>query len=126
MSLNGNVFDMAVNGGYEEEEEMIALHWNKKVERRGLGDLLKKANHYTIAVSDIGRSTSFYSDILGLQQIRRPSFERHGAWFTMGNIELHLILGPPTVHSREDLVFGHISLETNRIQEVIILIQLLY
>ncbi len=38
------------------------------------------------------------ADILGLQQIRRPNFDRHGAWLTMGNVELHLIKGVPTIY----------------------------
>jgi hypothetical protein len=41
------------------------------------------------------------ADILGLQQIRRPNFDRHGAWLTMGNVELHLIKGVPTVYEGE-------------------------
>ena len=65
------------------------------------GDLIYKANHIALTVSDIGRSLYFYSDILGLQQIKRPNFDRHGAWLTMGNIELHLILGQPIVPSEK-------------------------
>ena len=115
---------MSTNG-HEQEKETFALHWNKNIERRGLGNLVKKANHIGIAVSDIGRSAAFYSDIIGLQQIRRPNFDRHGAWFTMGNIELHLILGQPAVHSGKDLIVGHISLETDRIGEVSITLYVL-
>ena len=43
--------------------------------------------------------------------MRRPNFDRHGAWFTLGNLELHLIKGVPLVHSGDDLIVGHISLE---------------
>uniref|UniRef100_A0A7M5XG79 Glyoxalase/fosfomycin resistance/dioxygenase domain-containing protein n=1 Tax=Clytia hemisphaerica TaxID=252671 RepID=A0A7M5XG79_9CNID len=66
----------------------MELHWDDSVPRRGLGDLIHKANHIALTVSDIGRSLGFYTDILGLQQIKRPNFDRHGAWLTMGNIEL--------------------------------------
>ena len=83
-----------------------------------LGDLIYKANHIALTVSDIGRSLYFYSDILGLQQIKRPNFDRHGAWLTMGNIELHLILGQPIVPSGKDLIVSHISLESNNIEQV--------
>ena len=83
------------------------------------GDLITQANHVAITVSDVGRSLWFYSDILGFQQIRRPNFDRHGAWLTMGNIELHLILGNPAVHSGEDLIVSHISIETRDIREVL-------
>merc|ERR1712176_101192 len=77
-----------------------------------------KANHIALIVSDVGRSAAFYSDVVGLQQIRRPDFDRHGAWFTMGNLELHLIKGIPVVHSGDDLIVGHISLETYDIDRV--------
>ena len=55
------------------------LHWAADQERRGLGTALLKVNHIGLIVSDVGRSASFYSDVLGLQQIRRPNFDRHGA-----------------------------------------------
>lgn len=68
--------------------------------------------HSGLIVSDVGRSAAFYSDVIGLQQargrgcaavslpyltslpfpqLRRPDFDRHGAWFTLGNVELHLV-----------------------------------
>ena len=96
------------------------LHWNPLVERRGLGNLITKLNHIAITVSDVGKSISFYADILGLQQIRRPSFDRHGAWLTMGNIELHLIKGIPALPSVDNLQVGHLAFETSNINEVLL------
>jgi len=103
----------------DNSNKTIDLHWDYTIPRRGLGDLLTVANHIAITVSDVGRALWFYSDIIGFQQIRRPNFDRHGAWLTMGNIELHLILGKPMVHSGDDLIVSHISIETNNIQEVL-------
>ena len=100
-------------------ETVGGLHWNPLEERRGLGDLIVKANHIAIIVSDVGRSLSFYVDILGLQQIRRPNFDRHGAWLTMGNIELHLIKGVPVPPCDDNLIVGHISLETEHVDLVL-------
>lgn len=95
------------------------LHWNPLEERRGLSDLLVRANHIAITVSDVGTSLNFYVDILGLQQIRRPTFDRHGAWLTMGNIELHLIKGIPVIPPVDNLQVGHIALETPHVDEVV-------
>ncbi|UJR29375.1 hypothetical protein I4U23_010587 [Adineta vaga] len=95
------------------------IHWNPLIERRGLGDLITRLNHITITVSDVGKSLSFYVDILGLQQIRRPNFDRHGAWLTMGNVELHLIKGIPVVPSACNLQVGHLALETSNIDVVL-------
>lgn len=101
-----------------DAESDLALHWQKGRLKRGLGEVIHKANHIALIVSDVGRSAKFYSDVLGLQQIRRPDFDRHGAWFTMGNMELHLIKGVPVVHSGKDLIVGHISIETYDIDKV--------
>lgn len=98
-------------------EHNPALHWEKGREK-GLGTVIYKANHIALIVSDVGKSAAFYSDVIGLQQIRRPDFDRHGAWFTMGNMELHLIKGTPVVHSGTDLIVGHISIETYDIDRV--------
>jgi len=56
---------------------------------------ISSVNHIAFIVSDVGNSAYFYSDVLGLQQVKRPNFDRHGAWFTGGNLEIHLILGNP-------------------------------
>merc|ERR1712176_301490 len=54
------------------------------------------------------------TDIVGFQQIRRPNFDRHGAWLTMGNVELHLIKGKPDVRRGShpaDLIVSHLAIE---------------
>lgn len=101
-----------------DPEHDPTLHWRKGRVKKGLGEVIYKANHIAIIVSDVGKSAAFYSDVIGLQQIRRPDFDRHGAWFTMGNMELHLIKGIPVVHSGKDLIVGHISIETYDIDKV--------
>ena len=104
---------------YLQIKDNKELHWNPLVERRGVGDLLLKVNHIAITVSDVGRSLNFYVDILGFQQIRRPTFDRHGAWLTMGNIELHLIKGIPAIPPVDNLQVTHIALETLHIDQVV-------
>ena len=96
------------------------LHWRNDIPRHGLGDLIKRVNHYAIAVSDVKASLHFYKDIIGLQTIRRPNFDRHGAWLTMGNIELHLVKGIPAVHKGDNLIVSHISLETYNVKEALL------
>ncbi|CAF1607582.1 unnamed protein product, partial [Adineta ricciae] len=79
-----------------------------------------RLNHIAITVYDVGRSVSFYVDVLGFQQIRRPSFDRHGAWLTMGNVELHLIKGIPAIPSVDNLQVNHLAFETSNLNEVLI------
>lgn len=90
---------------------MMQLHWLPGVERRGLAELVQMVNHIALIVSDVGRSVSFYADVLGCQQINRPNFDRHGAWFTLGNVELHLIKGVPLVHTGNNLIVSHIAID---------------
>lgn len=90
------------------------LHWTEGILHRGLGAHLHQVNHIALVVEDIGDSLFFYSDIIGFQQIRRPNFDRHGAWLTMGNIELHLIKGTPACKRGQhdhDLIVSHIAIE---------------
>ena len=82
------------------------------------GDLITQANHIAITVSNVGYSLWFYSNVLRFQQIRRPKLDRLGVWLTMGNIELHLILGKPVVQFREDSIGSRISVDTKDIKEV--------
>jgi catechol 2,3-dioxygenase-like lactoylglutathione lyase family enzyme len=95
------------------------LHWDRLAKRRGLCDLVVKVSHIAITVSDVGKALDFYVNILGLQQIRRPNFDRHGAWLTLGNIELHLIKGIPAIPLVDNLQTAHIALETTDINEVL-------
>lgn len=94
------------------------LHWNPDIGRRGMGDLIHSVNHIGLVVSDVGRSLAFYTEIIGFQQIQRPNFDRHGAWLTMGNLELHLIKGVPNAPSGRDLIVSHIALETDQPDKV--------
>ena len=122
----GSISYWLISGWYCHREKVVKspdendyLHWNPSVERRGLGDLITKVNHIAITVSDVGRSLNFYVDVLGLQQIRRPTFDRHGAWLTMGNVELHLIKGIPVIPPFDNLQVSHIALETPNLDRVV-------
>jgi len=71
-------------------------------------------NHIALIVRDVGTSLYFYTDIIGFKQIARPNFDRHGAWLSMGNVQLHLIKGIPHTQQgqhQDDLIVSHIALD---------------
>jgi len=51
--------------------------------------------------------------------VQRPNFDRHGAWLTMGNLELHLIKGKPHAPDGEDLIVGHMAFDTDYPERVL-------
>jgi len=48
-------------------------------------------HHVTLPVRDLERSKRFYGGLLGLQEIERPPFGFPGAWFALGDGQLHLV-----------------------------------
>ena len=58
-------------------------------------------HHVSLPVTDLERSRAFYRDVLGLTEIARPPFDFPGAWFAVGDGQLHLIVHDrPTLRTR--------------------------
>jgi lactoylglutathione lyase len=55
---------------------------------------LRELNHVMIRVTDLERSVAFYRDVLELRPLPRPAFPFPGAWFALGQQELHLVADP--------------------------------
>jgi glyoxylase I family protein len=53
-------------------------------------------HHVSINVTDVKRARHFYGTVLGLAELPRPPFDFEGAWYALGNRQLHLIVHPPT------------------------------
>jgi lactoylglutathione lyase len=52
-------------------------------------------NHIALYVEDLGKSTRFYKDVLGLDTVPEPFKDGLHAWFKIGNgLTLHIIQGP--------------------------------
>ena len=52
---------------------------------------VESLHHVSIPVRDLERSKRFYGGLLGLEEIERPPFDFPGAWYTLGDGQLHLI-----------------------------------
>ena len=45
----------------------------------------------SLSVTDLDRAKRFYGQVLGLKEIARPDFDFPGAWYELGDRQLHLI-----------------------------------
>src|SRR5215207_9385440 len=53
---------------------------------------IETLHHVSLPATDLERSKKFYSEILGLTEIDRPPFDFPGAWYQVGDRQLHLIV----------------------------------
>jgi catechol 2,3-dioxygenase-like lactoylglutathione lyase family enzyme len=49
-------------------------------------------HHISLPVTDVERAKRFYRETLGLRELERPPFDFPGAWFQLGDDQLHLIV----------------------------------
>jgi glyoxylase I family protein len=62
---------------------------------------IQSLHHVSLPVTNLERSKTFYRDVLGLQEIERPAFDFPGAWYRIGDGQLHLIVhDAPTLRTR--------------------------
>ena len=62
-------------------------------------------HHVAVSVSDLARAKGFYGGVLGLEEIARPRFPFDGAWYRIGNREVHLIVSrDPTFRAGKGLL----------------------
>lgn len=53
---------------------------------------IETVHYVSIPVTDLPASERFYEGVLGLQKKDRPDFKFKGAWYPVGDRELHLIV----------------------------------
>ena len=52
-------------------------------------------HHVAVIVTDLHRARAFYGGMLGLTELPRPPFDFDGAWYALGDRQLHLIVHAP-------------------------------
>jgi glyoxylase I family protein len=60
------------------------------------GILVETLHHVSLVVTDLAAAKQFYSGVLGLPELPRPAFDFDGAWYALGDRQLHLIVHPPS------------------------------
>jgi catechol 2,3-dioxygenase-like lactoylglutathione lyase family enzyme len=63
---------------------------------------LRKLLHAALLVSDLDRARQFYEGVLGLKPKHRHNFDFPGAWYDLGEAELHLMVTPETLTAGSD------------------------
>ena len=80
-------------------------------------------HHIALIVRDLARARAFYGGLLGLRELSRPPFPFDGAWYEVGDRQLHLTVHPPArvlrgtteIDSRD----GHVALRVRDWEETI-------
>lgn len=50
-----------------------------------------RLHHVSFAVKDLDASRKFFGDLIGFEELDRPEFSFRGAWYAIGDRQLHLI-----------------------------------
>jgi catechol 2,3-dioxygenase-like lactoylglutathione lyase family enzyme len=75
--------------------------------------------HAAFLITDLERAKRFYANVLGLKEKPRPDFDFPGAWYDLGDCELHLMvtseaLTPADSRPRRD---HHIAFRVDDLEE---------
>jgi glyoxylase I family protein len=67
-------------------------------------------HHVSLCVTDLARAKRFYSEVLTLREIARPDFDLPGAWYQVGDRQLH-----PIVHAGTRTLRGTTELNAEQL-----------
>jgi glyoxylase I family protein len=79
-------------------------------------------HHASLVVANTETSVKFYSGVLGLEQIERPDLGFPGAWFKLGEQQIHLLeltnVDPTTGRPEHGGRDRHVALSTSDLDSV--------
>ena len=61
---------------HPEAKDVADFPPDQDIFRFGVKNYWHSVNHIALVVSDIGRSLGFYANVIGMQQVIRPDFDR--------------------------------------------------
>lgn len=84
---------------------------------------IETLHHVSLPVTDLDRAKRFYGQVLGLEELERPAFDFSGAWYALGDRQLHLIVhasprtlrGTTEIDSRD----GHFAVRVRDYEETL-------
>ncbi|NJM98116.1 MAG: glyoxalase [Phormidesmis sp. RL_2_1] len=75
--------------------------------------------HVAVQVSDLAKAEEFYSQVIGLQKVGRP-LTFPGAWYQIGDFQLHLILSEWAKHPKREDKWGrhpHVTFAIHNLED---------
>ncbi len=74
---------------------------------------LVRLHHVSFAITDLAASKRFFGEVIGLKELDRPAFSFPGAWYAVGDRQLHLIQESSAGRGVEDTISrsDHMALE---------------
>jgi glyoxylase I family protein len=104
---------------------LICYNYNDYLLHKEMSKLIEVENiqHVSLSVTDLQKAKHFYGTMLGFKELNRPNFEFPGAWYQIGNQQLHLIALPDSstlrkskeINSRE----GHFAIRVKDYHETL-------
>ncbi len=77
---------------WHHEDNHITRDGNVKFPKEDVPLEIRSLDHAALLVKDVERSRRFYGQVLGMEEVPRPSnFTFPGAWFRKERAEIHLI-----------------------------------
>jgi glyoxylase I family protein len=84
---------------------------------------VESIQHVALGVADLARARDFYIAVLGLDEIPRPAFDFDGAWFRVGEQQIHLIVEGRTETRRDTSGFhtrgDHVALRVRSYRQTL-------
>ena len=68
---------------------------------------IETIHHVSLPVADLERAKQFYHEVLELTEINRPPFDFPGAWYQLGDRQLHLIVHNKSTFREKKPVDSH-------------------